>query len=303
MTTVRILGAGAIGLAVASQMTASDITPQFLCDAKRKERYRSKVFFVNNEPLTIQPILPEEVEETADLIIVCVKHAHLEDALSQLEGSVGPNTVIVSLMNGIDSEATIGKRYGIEKVVHAFIVEIDAVKEGDVLYFTNPGVVVMGDISGKETPIVKRAQELMSQAQIAFKVTDTIEKQMWWKFMINVGVNQTSAVLGAPYRVFQTNKYAQDIMNDAMQEVILISQKMGIGLDSSDLKRWYDVLNNLGPDKKTSMLQDVEAGRKTEVEMFAGTICALGEKHDVPTPANVMLYNMIKAYETMHGIA
>lgn len=302
MARVRILGAGAIGLAVASQMTASDITPQFLCDAQRKERYKSKVFFVNNEPLTIDPITPEEVNEAADLIIVSVKHAQLEKALDQLEGSVGPETVIVSLMNGIDSEATIGKRYGIEKVVHAFIVEIDAVKEGDVLYFTNPGQVVMGDVSGKETPVVKRAQEIMTKAHVKFKVTDTIEKQMWWKFMINVGVNQTSAVLGAPYRVFQTNKYAQDIMNDAMQEVILISQKMGIGLDSSDLKRWYDVLNKLGPDKKTSMLQDVEAGRKTEVEMFAGTVCALGEAQGVPTPANVMLYNMIKAYEAMHGI-
>ncbi len=302
MAIVRILGAGAIGLAVASQMTSSGILPEFLCDEERKERYESKVFFVNNEPLQIRPVTPGDVQEHADLILVAVKHAQLTEALDLLEGSVGPNTVIVSLMNGIDSEVTIGKRYGVEKVVHAFIVEIDAVKEGDVLYFTNPGLVVLGDLTGKETPVLRKAVTALSEVHVNHKVTGTIEKEMWWKFMINVGVNQTSAVLGAPYRVFQTNKYARDIMNDAMQEVIQLSQKLGIGLDQTDLERWYTVLDKLGPDKKTSMLQDVEAGRKTEVEMFAGTICELGSKHGVSTPANIMLYNMIKAYESMHGI-
>ncbi len=92
-------------------------------------------------------------------------------------------------------------------------------------------------------------------------------------------------------------------MNDAMEEVIRLSQVMNINLGQSDLDRWYQVLDKLGSDKKkTSMLQDVEAGRKTEVEMFAGTVCALGKKHGVETPANIMLYNMIKAYETMNGI-
>lgn len=302
MAIVRILGAGAIGLAIASQMKSTGYEPEFICDAERKERYSSKVYFVNNEPMQINCVTPETVHEAADLIIVAVKYGQLEKACELLQGSVGDNTVILSLMNGIDSEMIIGEKWGIEKLIHAFIVEIDAVKENNILYFTNPGLVVMGDISGKNTAGLQKAAKILYTRGISHRLSDTIEKDMWWKFMINVGINQASAVLGAPYKVFQENKYAQDIMNDAMQEVIRLSQKLGIGLNNTDLERWYEILAKLGPDKKTSMLQDVEAGRKTEVEMFAGTVCALGQKHDVPTPANIMLYNMIKAYESMHEI-
>lgn len=302
MANVRILGAGAIGLGIAAQMKETGYEPEFLCDAVRKDKYSSQVFFVNNEPMQIKAITPETVHEPADLILVAVKYAQLEEAIELLQGSVGPNTVIMSLMNGIDTEAIIGKRWGIDKLIHSFIVEIDAVKEDNILYFTNSGIVVMGDISGQDTATLEKARHILEETGIAYRISDSIEKDMWWKFMINVGINQTSAVLGAPYKVFQTNKYAQDIMNDAMQEVIRLSQKLGIGLGNSDLERWYEILHRLGPDKKTSMLQDVEAGRKTEVEMFAGTVCALGQKHGVPTPANIMLYNMIRAYESMHGI-
>jgi len=302
MAIVRILGAGAIGLGVASQLTSDSITLEFICDENRKLRYDKDVFFVNNEPMRIHAVTPSTVTEPADLIIVALKYTHLEEGLELLSGSVGPDTIIVSLMNGIDSEAMIAKRWGIDKVIHAFIVEIDAVKEGNILYFTNPGVVILGDLSGEQTPCLERLTQLLSDTDICYKVSSNIQKDIWWKFMINVGVNQASAVLGAPYKVFQENKYAQDIMNDAMQEVIQLSQKLGIGLNQEDLRRWYKVLERLGPNKKTSMLQDIEAGRKTEVEMFAGTVCALGQKHDIATPANIMLYNMIKAYETMHGI-
>lgn len=302
MNKVRILGAGAIGLGVASQMIKGGLTPEFVCDESRFERYASSVFYVNNEPVQIEAVTPEMVTEPADLVIVAVKYNHLETALELLEGSVGENTVIISLLNGIDSEVMIGKRWGMDKVVHAFIVEIDAVKEGNTLYFTNPGIIVYGDLGGEINDKVKKATEIFEATGMGHRHSYEIEKDMWWKFMINVGINQASAVLGAPYQVFQTNSYARDIMNDAMMEVITLSQAMGINLDRSDLKRWYDILDKMGPSKKTSMLQDVEAGRKTEVEMFAGTVCALGQKHGVSTPANIMLYNMIKAFEQMHGI-
>ncbi len=114
-----------------------------------------------------------------------------------LEGSVGPNTVIMSMMNGIDSEMILGDKWGIEKLLHAFIVEIDAVKEKNMLYYTNPGVIVLGDISGKKTLSLEKTVALLESIGVNHRISENIEKDMWWKFMINVGVNQASAVLGA----------------------------------------------------------------------------------------------------------
>ncbi|HOV39091.1 MAG TPA: ketopantoate reductase C-terminal domain-containing protein, partial [Spirochaetales bacterium] len=95
---------------------------------------------------------------------------------------------------------------------------------------------------------------------------------------------------------------AKAIMEAAMREVIAVSQKLGIGLGESDIDAWYPVLSKLSPSGKTSMLQDMEAGRKTEVEMFAGALIRLGKEAGCTVPVNEMLYNAIRAQERMKGI-
>jgi 2-dehydropantoate 2-reductase len=122
---------------------------------------------------------------------------------------------------------------------------------------------------------------------------------MWWKFMINVGINQTSAVLKAPYKFFQQEKECRVIMEGAMREVIEISKKVGANLTEEDLTNWYSILNKLGPENKTSMLQDIEAGRRTEVDVFGGKVCELGRKYNVATPINDTLVKLIKALENI----
>jgi 2-dehydropantoate 2-reductase len=86
-------------------------------------------------------------------------------------------------------------------------------------------------------------------------------------------------------------------MDDAMREVMLIAQAQCIDLNEGDIKNWHDVLSDLSPEGKTSMLQDVEAGRKTEVEMFAGKVIELGRRFNIPTPVNETLFQTILALE------
>jgi 2-dehydropantoate 2-reductase len=123
---------------------------------------------------------------------------------------------------------------------------------------------------------------------------------MWWKFMINVGINQASAVLRAPFLAFQTSEEARDLMESAMREVIMLSEKAHVNLTEDDIKKFNEILLGLNPQGKTSMLQDVEAGRKTEVEMLAGKVIALGRQYNVPTPVNQRLFDSIKEIEAKY---
>jgi 2-dehydropantoate 2-reductase len=86
-------------------------------------------------------------------------------------------------------------------------------------------------------------------------------------------------------------------MEALMREVIALAGPSGVNLGEQDITDWYQVLKTLSPDGKTSMLQDVEAGRKTEVEIFGGTVVALGQRHDVPTPVNRTLFQIIRVLE------
>ena len=86
-------------------------------------------------------------------------------------------------------------------------------------------------------------------------------------------------------------------MESAMREVVSIAGAAGVALSEKDMEEWNAVLRSLSPDGKTSMLQDVEAKRKTEVEMFSGKVMELGKKYDIPTPVNETLYRLIKVIE------
>lgn len=110
--------------------------------------------------------------------------------------------------------------------------------------------------------------------------------RLWWKFMVNVGINQASAMLRAPYGAFQSAGEARDLMWTLMGEVLLISAAEGVPLGDADLQAWDAVLANQPPAGMTSMHQDVEAGRRTEVASFAGRVVELGRRHGVPVPRN-----------------
>jgi len=115
--------------------------------------------------------------------------------------------------------------------------------------------------------------------------------------MINVGTNQVSAVLRGPYGVFQTSQEARALMESAMKEVISVAEAEKVQLSGQDMEDWYALMSNLSPEGKTSMLQDVEAKRKTEVGMFAGKVMELGKVHGIPTPVNETLFRIIRVIE------
>ena len=185
-------------------------------------------------------------------------------------------------MNGIESEEAIGSVFSLDKVLYSIVLGIDAVREGNSTTYSNQGRVFFGEaINVVQTDRVKQVKELFERAGISYVIPDDMIRTLWWKFMINVGINQVSAALRAPYKLFQAPGEARSLMDSAMREVMLLAQVQGINLIEGDIESWHDVLSSLSPDGKTSMLQDVEAGRKTEVEMFAGKVIELGKRFGI----------------------
>jgi 2-dehydropantoate 2-reductase len=264
----------------------------------RARRLREEGLIVNGQRYLLPVTGPEEGTAPADLIIVGVKDQHLHDTIADMRNCVGDDTIILSVMNGVDSEEQIGAVYGMAKVLYAVAVGIDAVRVGNAMTYSTQGTLFFGE--GDNTVIserVRRVQVLFDRAGIVYETPADMIRILWWKFMINVGINQTSAILRAPYGVFQESLDAQELMNSAMQEVVAVAKAAGIHISEQDIDDWYGFLSRLSPEGKTSMLQDVEAGRKTEVEMFAGKMVRLGAEFGVPTPVNQTLYRIIKVIE------
>lgn len=296
---IAIIGAGALGATYGSLLYGME--PESVCfiaSGDRYERLRRDGVIVNCKHYALTVVRPEEAVPVR-LVIVAVKHYHLDQAISEMKGAVGPQTIIISVMNGIDSEGRIGVVYGRSKVIYGLTLGIDAVREGNSITFKNQGRILFGE--EKNTEISRRVRnisDLFTRAGIAHEIPPDMIRSLWFKFMINVGVNQVSAALNATYGVLQTSMEAHKLMDSAMLEVIAIAGKLHVNLSEEDIVEWYKVLGTLNPTGKTSMLQDVEARRPTEVEMLAGTVIKLGKHHGVPTPVNQKLYEELKRIKT-----
>jgi 2-dehydropantoate 2-reductase len=289
--TISIIGAGALGAIYAAMLY--DMDPRcvaFVAGGERAERLRRAGVVVNGKSYHIPVLSPEDRVAPADLVIVAVKYQHLDDAIRDMKNRVGAETLIISVMNGIESE---------ERILYCVSVGIDALRDGNRVIYTTQGKLFIGEAANPVlTGRVRRVQALFDRAGIIYETPPDMMRILWWKFMINVGINQASAVLRAPYAVFQTAGEARELMGAAMREVVRLAGKAGVDLSEADIGGFDPYLFRLNPQGKTSMLQDVEAGRKTEVEMFAGRVIEMGRRYDVPTPVNQRLFDQIRKIET-----
>lgn len=300
---VGIVGAGALGLLLGERLvkTLGPEGVQFIADESRCRRYEQTGFQVNGQALRI-PCVSAPRGKYLDLILFAVKSYDLPSALELVRPFVGPETILMSLLNGISSEEIIGEALGAEKVLYTVGQGMDATRVGQTLNYTVPGFWRLGEADGTESERLQAVVALYDQAGIAFEVCPDIRYQLWSKLMLNTGVNQTLAVLGGSYRVIHENQNdSRQIMRQAMEEVRKLAALEGVTIPEAEIDVWFRIVDSLGPDQQPSMLQDVEAGRQTEVELFAGTIRRLGARHGVATPINDWFYEEILKKSPPHS--
>jgi 2-dehydropantoate 2-reductase len=296
---VAILGAGAMGAYFAAQFyDTPGCSTAIIARGQRLDTLQSDGLMVNGIPYRIPVIDPDKADSPMDLILVALKSYQLKEAIQDLGKLVGSSTTFLSVMNGLESEETIGAIYGMEKTLYAISVGIDALRVGNEITYTRPGIHYFGEaknitISRK----VRRVQAAFARAGISYETPEDMLRMLWWKFLINVGINQASAVMRAPYGVFQAQRDAQELMEALMQEVVILAEVSGVNLTNQDVKDWYPVLNRLSPQGKTSMLQDIEAHRKTEVDVFGVKVIELGKTLGIPTPVNQTIVRIIRILE------
>jgi len=299
MPKIAILGAGALGSSLAVQFAkVSSYITVLVARSERYTRLKRDGLVVNDVQVLLPVHHPDEPASPADLIVVALKHHQLAGALHDLWQLVGEDTIIISVMNGLDSEGMLGAVYGMDKVLYSVSVGIDAVRWSNQVTYTTPGRLYFGEEDNTRiSERVRRVQAMLDEAGIVYETPVDMVRMMWWKLMVNVGVNQASAVMRAPYGVFQSSLDAQALMETLMRETIAVAEAEGVNLTERDLEDWYPLLHTLSPEGKTSMLQDIEAGRKTEVEIFAGKVVALGAKHGIATPVNETILRIIHVLE------
>ena len=159
-----------------------------------------------------------------------------------------------------------------------------------------------------ETPVsythlnVEKVKFFFEKAAINYLIPDDIIHSLWLKYMLNVAANQTTAILRMNFGEMLENDKCMDFAINIMKEVQAIAKAEGVKNSETMIDETIKHLHTMIPEGKTSMLQDVEAGRKTEVAMFAGTIIKMGKELGIPTPYNKVIKDMIEIIHRQQDI-
>jgi 2-dehydropantoate 2-reductase len=240
-----------------------------------------------------------DVGAIADLVIVLVKSYHTRDAVRAAAPIIGPQTIVMSLQNGLGHEEILAEEAGRERVmagktyVGGVLLAPGRVRSGVVGKET-----IIGELDGRITPRAEAIAESFNRAGLLTTLSDNILGAMWDKLFINVAGGGLTAITGLTYGGLYSLPELEACSLAAISEAIAVAQAAGVKISITVPKRaWTMASAGLPPQFKTSMLQSLEAGARTEVDFIHGSVVRWGAKLDVPTPVNSTLVALVKGLE------
>ena len=295
--SVAVLGAGAVGSYVIWGLSEKkDIRLGVIASGERAKRLKNKGCKINDT--VYHPVVwtPEEAHGV-DFLIVSLKYGALPGALDNITAVTGENTVIMSLMNGVDSEEIIAEKVGAEHLLHA-VIKVASHKENDGYVFKPEATlgIIFGEVSAPyDSERVQAVLDLFSGTGLHYRATDCILEEIWSKFRLNVCNNLPQAILGAGVGCYRDSVHMKAISDGLRAELMAIAEAKGIDISKADVSSGRG--SAVPPTARYSTLQDLDAGRHTEIDMFSGALIRMGKELGIPTPYNEFTYHMIKALE------
>lgn len=299
MRTVALIGLGAMGSFFAPRLLEHLGAENFqvIAEGARKERLEKRGISVNGVAYRF-PIRTPEEGRPVDLLLIAVKDTGLDQAIRDIRGFVGPETQILCVLNGVESEERVAAAYGWEHVLYSFMRVSIVMRDGAAQYDPRGGAVQFGEARNEIlSQRVCAVRELMDFCEIPYRIPQDMIGAMWFKYACNIGENLTCALLGIPFGAFLRSESASALRLSAMREVQAVARARGIEIPEEKLLRQIETIRRIPFGNKPSTLQDIEAGKKTEIEMFAGTMVRMGREAGVPTPICQMFLWGIRVLE------
>ena len=295
--SVAILGAGAVGCYLLWGLTDKPgVTVSVVAEGTRADRLRRAGCTINGKTYRPQVLNPAQAHG-ADLLIVALKYGALRGALDDIRAIAGENTTVMSLMNGVDSEELIAAQVGAAHVLPALIKVASHRTEDGVRFDPETTIgIIYGELTAPfDSDRVQAVRALFADTGIHFRVTEHIREEIWSKFRLNVCNNLPQAILGAGVGCYSDSAHIKAISDGLRRELEAIAAAKGIDLSKAAAASTYG--STVPPTARYSTLQDLDAGRHTEIDMFSGALMRMGRELGIPTPYNEYTYHMIKALE------
>jgi len=232
-----------------------------------------------------------------DFVLFCVKAYDNAVATDLLRPLTGPETVVLSVQNGIDNEQQIGEVIGPEHIVGCVSYVSSTIESPGVIAQTaGPGKIVLGEMEGGTSHRTEQLQSMLQNSGITAELHSDIHVALWQKFIAICGVNGITALTRLPIGEILACEETRNLLRDTMEEVEAVARASGATVPEGCVDQFIDFFSSQEPSLRGSMYYDLAAGRRLELDVLNGTVVRLGSEHGIPTPMNFAIYAALKPY-------
>jgi 2-dehydropantoate 2-reductase len=300
---ILILGAGAMGSLLGARLSGTDASISlFSIDREHMEAIGQDGLLVEELDGTVRnyPLAayfdPVMLPPNPELVLVMVKAYATAAAVSSVLPLCSPSTVFLTLQNGIGNWERIAEITGKDAVLAGSTAQGATLFEPGKIRHGGNGPTYIGEPDGPASERVHRVAAIFKKAGLVTELSDHMERLIWEKLVVNVGINAITALTGIRNGVIAEMQEASALCASAVEEAILVARAKGfpIGLDMIDR-----VLSVAGATarNRSSMGQDVDKRKRTEIGAINGAIVEFGKQAGIPTPVNQTLTSLIKILE------
>ena len=300
---VMIVGLGALGTLYADAFQKTEDTELFvLVDEERKKRYEGEDKILNGEKVTFNYVTPADDIGPMDFILVCTKSNGMRQAIDMIEGFVGEETIIASLMNGVSFEELATEKYGAEHIIYMVYMG-DGVKNlnGEV-FDTNINNLFFGSLGNpRDEEQVALIEEFFKRAGIGYGVKEDMLYAFWRKCILITSFNQSCAIFGSDYSVFHNVPRAMDLAKGLLAECIPVAKAAGVANADEYMDDIIGAATSIDPACMPSITQDRLMNRRMEVDILSDEIIKRSRALGLETPYNDMVSLILNVINKQNG--
>ncbi|WP_456475851.1 ketopantoate reductase family protein [Candidatus Pyrohabitans sp.] len=239
--------------------------------------------------------------ERFDLIMITTKSYDTARAVEEVAPLVDEDTAVMSMQNGIGNEEVIARVVGRQNTMGGMaIFGARLIEPGHAEVTVYASECLVGELEGGLSERAQRLTSAFTSAGIPTRASEDIIRDKWLKAFYNIALNPLSAILRVPYGELGEMPETLSLMRAMLREAFQVALACGIRVEYTWEEYYEHLLRDLLPPTAkhiSSMLQDIERGKKTEIDYMNGAVVGLGKRHSIPTPVNETITKIVKALE------
>ena len=232
-----------------------------------------------------------------DAVIFTVKMYDVEAAANLLPPLLGADTVVIALQNGVEAVDMLTNRVGREHVAGGVAYVAAVIAEPGTVRHTTLDSLIFGELDGRRSTRLTDLAEAGNKAGFTARVSDAINVDLWSKFSRLSVFSGMTAVTRSPLGVVRDDPELMAMMSAAIDESIRVARACGVGLPDSVGNEIMQMVQKMPPEAKSSMLEDLERGKRLELPWLSGAIVRLGREAGVPTPIHQFIATVLKPFQ------